>query len=356
MNVKARIAILPPGKNQLQIKSLDLPAPGPWEVMIEQRATGVCHSQLDVIANTARLQPLVIGHESTGAVIAAGSEVTHVQVGDDVLVTWLPRSAVRSRPAVPPKVALGDGNWAVTHNVFTWGTHTVVDEQHVVPAPEATPDDLGAIIGCAVMTGAGAVINRAHVRAGESVAIWGVGGVGLAAVAAAHAVGASPVIAVDIDDAKLELARRHGADQLVNGSSGDPVAAVHAITQRGDRDGVDYAMECTGRAECAQQCIAALRGGVAGLEPGGTALVVGAPQRPLELDGMDILIGEKSLIGNYGGGCLPERDFPTFVEWQRSGQVDFASLVTDRYPLDRVNEAVADLRAGRILGRAVLEL
>jgi S-(hydroxymethyl)glutathione dehydrogenase / alcohol dehydrogenase len=356
MTVKALVAVLPPGDEKLQIETAVMPDPEPWQVVVEQRASGVCHSQLDLIGNPARTERLVVGHESSGVVVAVGSAVDHVQPGDDVLVTWLPRSTSRERKPVPAKLPLSKGGYAVTHNVFTWSTHTVADEQYVVKAPDGTPGDVGSIIGCAVMTGAGAVTNRAVVRAGQSVAIWGVGGVGLSTVAAAHNVGASPVIAVDLDRGKLELASRLGADELVDASAGDPVAAVRELTRTRDcAEGVDFAFDCTGRPDCVRQCIAAVRRGVPGLNTGGTAVLVGAPRVPFELDGMEMLSGEKRLIGTFGGGCVPERDFPVFVDWYRDGRLDLDALVTDRYPLERVNEAVEDLRAGNIQGRAILE-
>jgi S-(hydroxymethyl)glutathione dehydrogenase/alcohol dehydrogenase len=357
MSIKARIAVLPPGDEQLRLETVALPNPGPFEVVIEQYATGVCHSQLDLIARPGRAEPIVLGHESMGRVVATGSQVSHVEAGDDVVVTWLPRSSDRPRAPNPARVALSDGSWAVTHNVFTWGTHTVTDEQYVVEAPAGTPRDLGSIIGCAVMTGAGAVVNRAQVRSGQSVAIWGVGGIGLAALAGARNVGASPLIAVDVADGKLRLARELGADEVVNGTIEDAVARVHELTTRaGGSTGVDFAFDCTGRPECVRQILGAVRPGVPGGEPGGTAVLVGAPRVPFELDGMDLLAKEKRLIGTYGGGCVPERDFPTFVEWHRSGRVALDALVTDRYRLEQVNDAVGDLRSGHVTGRAIIEL
>jgi len=356
MSVTAQVAILPAGTTQLRVETVDLGAPGPWEVLIEQRASGVCHSQLDLI-DRDRIEPLVIGHESTGVVVAVGDEVTHVAPGDGVFITWLPRSSERTRKAAPARITRRDGGTATTHNVFTWATHAVADEQYVVKAPAETPTDLGSIIGCAVMTGCGAVTNRASVSPGQSVAVWGMGGVGLSTLAAARVAGASPLIAVDVNSAKLELASRLGADALVNAADEDPVEAIHRIVGANGAglEGVDFAFDCTGKPDCVRQCISAARRGVPGLAPGGTAVLVGAPRVPFELDGMEFLSGEKRLIGTYGGGSVPERDFPIFVGWQLSGRADLASLVTDRYPLTAVNEAVADLRAGRIFGRAILE-
>jgi S-(hydroxymethyl)glutathione dehydrogenase / alcohol dehydrogenase len=356
MSVEARVAVLPPGQQQVTIERVVMPEPGPTEVLVEQQASGVCHSQLDVI-DKGSTGPLVLGHEATGRVMAVGHDVSHVGVGDEVLITWLPRSGAGSRKAVQPRVPLADGTHAVSHNTFTWATHVLLDEQYIVKAPSGTPELEGSIIGCAVMTGAGAVLNLAQSDAGRlSVAVWGAGGVGLSAIAAARNLGADPVIAIDVDDTKLQLAADFGAGHLVNAAQVDPVARVRELTRSDPRfEGADYVFECTGRPECVRLSVAAARGGVAGLKRGGSAVVVGAPQRPVELDGMDILYGQKHLVGCLGGGCVPDRDFPTFVDWTRDGRLDLDALVTDRYPLEGVNDAVADLRAGRIRGRGILE-
>lgn len=355
MTVSARVAVLPPRQRQLELYTVVLPEPGPFEVIVEQRAAGICHSQLHQINNAARSQPLVLGHESAGRVAAVGSDVEHVKVGDDVLVTWLPRSPSISRSPAPSKVPLANGKWAVTHNVYTWGTHAIIDEQFVVRAPKGTPGDVGSIIGCAVMTGAGAVLNTAAAGPGKSVAVWGVGGVGLSAVAAAHNAGAFPVIAVDLDKDKLQLARDLGADHVVDASEADPVARVRELTKTAGGAGADYAFDCIGRVETVRQSLAAVRSAPAGKGPGGTAILVGAPPAPLEIDGMDLMVGEKRLVGCLGGDCVPERDFETFVMWYSTGRLNLSALVSNRYTLEQINEAVQDLRTGKVPGRAILE-
>ena len=355
MSTMAHIAVLPPGGQELQIQSVRIPDPAPWEVLVEQRATGVCHSQLDHIAAADPGRPLVLGHESSGVVVATGDRVEHVEVGDEVLITWLPRS--RTRPPQPVRIPFENGDWAVTRNVFTWATHSLADEQYVVKVPKGLPGNLVSIIGCAVMTGAGAVVNCAGVEAGESVAVWGTGGIGLAAVAAARTIGASPVIAIDIDEAKLKLARQMGADHVVNASLVDALAQVRSLTRAPEGiEGVNYSVDCTGRADNLPKSLAAARPGVPGRNLGGTAVLVGAIRTSVELGGMELVNGQKRLAGCMGGNCLPDRDFGTFIDWYRTGRLDLAALVTDRYPLSRVNEAVEDLRGGRILGRAVIEL
>ncbi|WP_328469011.1 zinc-binding dehydrogenase [Actinoplanes sp. NBC_00393] len=357
MAVHARIAVLPPGRQTLDLHEVDLQA-GPYEVVVRQKAFGVCHSQLDRIFDPGRGTPLVLGHESIGTVAAVGDRVTYVRPGDHVLVTWIPRTPLEGRPPAATSVILADGSRATTHNTFTWGTHALVDEQYVVKALPGLSADLGAIIGCALMTGAGAVMNTAGVTAGQSVAVWGTGGVGLCAVAAASILGAHPVIAVDIDDDKLKLARRFGATDVVNAATGDPVEAIRALTTNLDGTrGVDVALDCTGRGANIPISLAAVRPGIRGAGiRGGADILVGIPRTPFQLDSFDLLNGEKSLVGCVGGSCDPVRDFPTFTAWTADGRFDPSALVTDRYPLDQLNTAVDDLHAGRVGGRAVVEL
>ena len=253
--------------------------------------------------------------------VGVGGDVSHVEVGDTALITWLPRSAERARVPIPSKVPLADGTWARTHNVFTWATHALADEQYVVKAPQGTPGDVGAIIGCAVMTGAGAVLNRAVVRAGQSVAVWGVGGIGLSAVAAARNAGAATVIAVDVDEDKLELARRLGADHLVNSRASEPVARVRELARaRLGVEGVDIALDCTGRPECVRQVLAAVRPGVPAGRNGrrrdprrGATNAVRARRHgsPLEREAADRLLWRRLHSGaglSDVRGVVPQRD------------------------------------------------
>ncbi|MDR1998687.1 MAG: zinc-binding dehydrogenase [Frankiaceae bacterium] len=359
MTISARIAVLLPGTEKLEIKEAELPDPGPHQVIIKQFASGVCHSQLHQI-HRPRTEAVVLGHESTGVVEAVGSAVTHVAAGDRVLVTWVPRE-IRADYRAPERAQLefADGTSAVSQNVFTWASHTIADEQYVVKMPEGTPLDFGSIIGCAVMTGAGAVIHSANVQPGQSVAVWGVGGVGLSAIAAARNVGADPIIAVDLDAEKLAMARRFGATLTVNAAEGDAVAGVRALTpgdRPGDPGGVDWAFDCIGKSVTTQQILGAARFGHTAMTRGGTAVLVGVPTEPVTISSVELLLGEKKLLGSLGGSCSPDVDFPLFVQWYQQGKFELDQLVTTRYGLDDINQACIDLAGGHIAGRAILEL
>ena len=360
MPTSARVAVVPQEAGQpLRIEAVELPDPGPFDVVVRQFASGICHSQLHEI-HSPRASDVVLGHESTGEVIAVGSEVNHVAPGDRVFVTWLPRSTQPPdrRPAMA-QVTQDDGALATSLGVFTWADHTIADEMFIVPMPDDAPTDVTSIIGCAVMTGAGAVMNTAGVTAGSSVAVFGVGGVGLSALAAAKALGADPIIAVDLSEEKLDFARRHGATIGVNASECDPVARIHELTPRDGLDlmgapcsGVDFAFDCIGAA--VGQVAPSLRNKRWGSDERAVAVLVGIPTTAPEVDIGDLLMHEKHLTGSIGGTSHPEHDFPIFMDWYRQGILDLDSLVTQRFALDEINEAVDALENGRIAGRSIL--
>ncbi len=364
MPTPARVVVAPT-TGPLVVEDVELPDPGPTQVVVRQFASGICHSQLHQLHRPRRTKTL-LGHESTGEVVAIGSEVDHLAVGDLALVTWVPRNP-QAATRWPGRLTLdlGDGSQASTDDVFTWATHTITDQALVVKVPDDTVHDVTSIIGCAVMTGAGAVLHTAGVQAGQSVAVIGVGGVGLSAVVAAKERGADVIIAVDLDDAKLEFAKRFGATHGVNAGSGDAIEQIRAITRgryeglgfRGMAiEGVDFAFDCIGHRSTMEQIVPAVRPGRFGVSQGGTAVLVGVPLTPVELNAGEMLLAEKTFKGSIGGSCTPDVDFPRFLEWHRNGSLPLEELVTERFALDEVNEACAALDAGRISGRAIFDL
>ena len=362
MGTSARVVVLPEQGEVLRVEEITLPDPGPSQVVVKQFASGICHSQLHQI-HRPRTAPVVLGHESTGIVSAVGSEVTHVAEGDTVLVTWVPRNATTATQLpTAAHLDVSDGT-AVSENVFTWADNTIADQQFVVKVEPETKHDVTSIIGCAVMTGAGAVINTAGVQPGQSVAIFGVGGVGLSAVVGAKMAGADPIIAVDLDDRKLEFAKQFGATHGINAGSTDPVAAIHELTERAGTftflgqpvTGADFAFDCIGLKQTMEQILPACRTGHFGAADGGTAVLVGVPGTDVTLNAIDMLLNEKHYIGSLGGSCCPDRDFPRFLEWYDDGHLDLDAMVTERYAIDDINEACRALGAGEINGRAILE-
>ncbi len=362
MPTPARVVVVPQESGPLTIENVELPDPGPNQVVIRQYASGICHSQLHEM-HRERQTPVILGHESTGVVLQTGSEVSHVEPGDTVLVTWVPRDVTGTdRPTEGVALDLPDGRQALTNNVFTWADHTIADEQYVVKVSPDIDREVTCIIGCAVMTGAGAVENTAGVKAGDSVAIFGVGGVGLSAVVAAKALGADPIIAVDLDDQKLEFARQFGASHAINAGEMNPVKAVRELTRQEDKAamskqpvvGADFVFDCIGIRQTMEQIVPAARTGYFGAEPGGTAVLVGVPNTPVELNAIDVLVNEKKFIGSIGGSCSPDRDFPKYLRWFDEGLLDLNALVTERFSIDQINEATTALEEGRISGRAIL--
>lgn len=362
MPTPARVVVLPKDNGPLEIVSVDLPDPSAHQVVIKQFASGICHSQLHQMHNP-RETAVVLGHESTGSVLQVGSEVTHVAPGDTVLVTWVPRNTTEGdRAPVAATLELPNGDIAVSRNVFTWSDHTIADEQYVVKVKNDIDKEVTAIIGCAVMTGAGAVENTAGVKKGDSVAIFGVGGVGLSAVVAAKSVGADPIIAVDLDDKKLAFAREFGATHTINAGEENPVKAIKALTTKELKRaissrpvaGADFTFDCIGVKQTMEQIVPAARTGFFGAEPGGTAVLVGVPQTTVELNASEILYSEKKFMGSIGGSCSPDRDFPHYIKWFEDGLLDLNQMVTERYKLDDINEATHALETGQISGRSIM--
>jgi Zn-dependent alcohol dehydrogenase len=363
MPTDARVVVIPQQAGAgPEVIDMSLPDPAPHQVVVKQYASGICHSQLHTIHNP-RATAAVLGHESTGEVVAVGEQVEGLAVGDTVMVTWVPKDQANARRRGGPlSLELPDGRTAASLNVFTWATHTIADEMFVVKVPEGIDVEATCIIGCAVITGAGAVLHTAGVREGDSVAIFGVGGVGLSAVAAAKFVGADPIIAVDLLDEKLDFAKRFGATHGVNASEVDAVEAIRELTTDDSRfdimrqplRGVDFAFDCIGHQVTMGQIHQATRPGEFGQSQGGTAVLVGVPQQNLELDTRHMFMGERAFISSLGGSCEPGVDFPRFLQWHADGDLDLGALVTQRYAIDDIGQAVEDLENGRIAGRSIL--
>jgi Zn-dependent alcohol dehydrogenase len=347
--VKTRAAIHVEHGKPLVVDEIDLPDPGPAQVVVRQFASGICHSQLHQLNNPASRTPLVLGHESTGVVLAAGSSVRHVREGDRVIITWIPRNSSEGGVRPPPTRLLFNSD-SINAGVFTWSEVTIVDQMYVVPLSLEAPADLASVIGCAVMTGCGAVINTAGVSQGQSVAVLGVGGVGLCIVQAAANVGASHVVAVDLSDDKLDYARRFGATSCINATREDPVVRIRESLN----GGVDFAFDAVGVPTTMEQVLAAVRPGVGGVREGGTAVLVGVPQTAATLNMRDLFSG-RTYRGSLGGSCRPDRDFPVFLDWYAKGKLPLDLLVTRRYRLEDINSACQSLERGEITGRAIID-
>ena len=361
MSVKGRAAIFVEPKKPLIVDEVEFPDPGADQVLVKLFSSGVCHSQLHTMGRPprpGRRLPALLGHESTGVVVAKGRDVKHVKEGDHVITTWVDRdNATTTLPIVDH--TLNDreqytANWKgqeVSHSAATWAEYALASERVVLAMPKDVATDVTSIVGCAVMTGAGAIINTLQVRSGQSVAVFGAGGIGLCAIAAASIVDAYPIIVVDVNDEKLAFARRFGATHVIHSKAVDAVQAVRDLTGRG----VDFAIDAVGLPQTQEQILRAVRPGYSGMNRGGTALLIGItpPDAKAILD-TSLFIGNRSFTRTSGGDCKPDRDFPIFIRWYREGKLKLNELVTYRYTLDQINTAVDDLEHGRILGRGIL--
>jgi Zn-dependent alcohol dehydrogenase len=349
----ARIVLQHDQNGPLEFVALQLPDPTPHQVMVKMLATGLCQSQIFWM-HQPRSVPMLFGHEGYGVVTDVGSAVLGIRSGDPVLVTWVPRQAANGRLPEVATVTLNDGVQARSPNVYTWADYCVADELYVRPIPGGPHDPLMSIIGCAVITGAGSVISAAHTRKGESVAVFGVGGVGLSAVAAAKVIQAERIVAVDLDPRKLALAQRFGATDTVNSRQENPIDAILKMKplRCGCHPGVDVAIDCVAIPQVTQQVMASLRPGRLGIERGGRAVLVGIPKQALSIDPLDMLMKEKSLLGALGGSCDQEQ-IDTFIDWYRDGRLDLGALVTDRYHFEDIPVGASALENGQIEGRAI---
>jgi Zn-dependent alcohol dehydrogenase len=351
--MKTRAAVYVEIGQPLVIDEVELPDLSPTQMLVKQFASGICHTQLHTLRNPDVKTPLLLGHESTGVVVATGAQVRHAREGDHVLLSFIPRHLPSGvRPELPTVHVRGQAVRASGAS-STWSENVVVDEAFIVPFDRDVATDVTAIIGCAVATGCGAVLNTANVRPGDSVVVFGAGGVGLCAVQAAANVSAGPIIAVDVTDEKLEFAKRFGATHGINARTEDPVARIVEMTG----GGADFAFDAIGHPDTIARLLPSVRPAIPGWRPeGGTAVQVGIPRQQTHIPVIgDILPGGKVYRGTYGGSSRPERDYPMYVRWFKEGKLPLDLLVSRRFKLEEVNEACTALEHGEILGRAIIE-
>ncbi|MEU4211217.1 Zn-dependent alcohol dehydrogenase [Streptomyces sp. NPDC026206] len=356
-----RAAVLPAVGAPLEITGIDLPAPGPGQVRIKLAAAGVCHSDLSLSDGTLRQPvPAVLGHEGAGTVTAVGEGVHQVGPGDRVVLNWAPSCAAchfcgLDEPWLCADAAAGattpyatlcrDGSPlypALGTAVFA--EETVVRASAVLPLPDGIPLEEAALLGCAVLTGYGAVHHSARVRAGESVAVYGVGGVGLATLQAARIAGAQTIVAVDVSPEKEELARAAGATEFLI-ASGDTARTMRELT---GGHGADVAIECVGRADTIRTAWSSTRRG------GRTTVVgIGGRDQQVAFSALELFHFGRTLSGCVYGNSDPARDLPVIAAHVRAGRFDLSGMVTARTGLDGIAQAFEAMLAGRG-GRALV--
>jgi S-(hydroxymethyl)glutathione dehydrogenase/alcohol dehydrogenase len=359
-----KAAVLREVRKPLQIEDVEIASPGPHEVRIRTAAAGVCHSDLHFQQGSYMTpMPIVLGHESAGIVEEVGSEVQYVKPGDHVITclsvfcghcsyclsgrpNLCDKIETRRRPDQPPRLSQGGELIQQFADLSSYAEQMLVHEHAVVKIREDMPLDRAALIGCGVVTGAGAVLNTARVEAGSTVAVIGCGGVGLSAVQGAAIAGAGRIIAVDKVASKLELAKAFGATDGVNASEGDPVQQVQQLTG----GGVDYSFEAIGLKQTAEQSFAMLaRGGTAtiiGMVPFGTNL---------EIPGhIDFFWFEKKLQGSNMGSNRFRVDMPRYVDFYLSGKLNLDDMISARIKLDEINSAFAALEKGEVARQVIV--
>jgi Zn-dependent alcohol dehydrogenase len=361
-----KAAVLREAGQRMTIEDVDLDAPRAGEVEVRVQAAGVCHSDLHYMTGDLPTRlPIVLGHEGAGVVERVGPGVTRVAPGDQVVLMWRPRCGhcafcSSGRPALctsaKRQVSTGglldgtsrlsvDGE-TVHHflGVSCFAERAVLAQESVIRIPDGTPPTVAALIGCAVVTGVGAVLNVLGAGAGRSVLVMGAGGVGLSAVIGADLVGAYPIIAADVAPEKLALARRLGATHTVTVGDAPVDEAVREICP----DGVDWAFDAVGKAQTVRTAMAALR-------TGGTTVAIGlgAAGATVEIPLNDLVQREKRLIGSLYGSANTLTQVPRLLELYAAGRLDLDPLLGTSYPLGRINDAYDALVAGAV-GRAVI--
>ena len=345
--VTARAAVLSSTDAQLEIREgVLLPPPGVGQVLVRIAFSGVCHSQLMEARGargTDRWLPHLLGHEASGTVVATGLEVDKVVPGDRVVVTWL-RGAGSDAAGMRYESPLGAVN---SGPVATFSEYATVPENRTVQLPAGIPMDVAVLFGCALPTGGGLVLNELGASNGSTLAIFGLGGIGLCSLMVAAATGLfSQIIAVDVADEKLKLAEGLGATAVINARN-DPTETIRDLTEG---VGVDFSIEASGKVEVIETAFNSVR------RNGGLCVFASHPPAgdAIRIDPFELING-KQIRGSWGGGSNPDRDVPLYAEMYVAGNLPLERLLAKRYKLDQINEALADLEAGRTL-RPLIEI
>lgn len=351
----------------LTIEEVELQGPGHGEVLVKIGAAGLCHSDLSVInGDRPRPMPMALGHEAAGVIEEVGEGITDLKRGDHVVLVFVPSCGhcgpcAEGRPALcePGAAANGAGTLlsggrrlsrngeAINHHLgcSVFAEYATVSRRSVVKIDRELPLDEAALFGCAVLTGVGAVVNTAQVRAGASVAVIGLGGVGLASLLGARAAGARHIVAVDLSDAKLDLAKSLGATHTFNASNADCAGQIRELTA----GGVEYAFELAGSVRALDLAYRITR-------RGGTTVTAGLPPpaATFALPPVNLVAEERTLKGSYIGTCVPSRDIPRYIELYRQGRLPVDRLMSGRLKLEEINHGFDLLHEGKAVRQVVV--
>ena len=344
----------------VRLAEVSVPDPGPGEVLVRVQACGVCHTDLHYREGAINDDfPFLLGHEAAGIVERVGPEVGHLSPGDFVILAWRApcgdcRSCRRGRPwycfasrnAAQP-MTLADGRpLSPALGIGAFAELTLVAAGQAVKVPAAASAAAAGLIGCGIMAGLGAAVNTGGVSRGDSVAVFGCGGVGDAAIAGARLAGAHTIIGIDLDDRKLEWAREFGATHTINARATDPVAAVRELT---GGHGVNVAIEAVGSPQTFEQAFYAR-------DHAGTVVLVGvpSPDMTITLPLLEVFGRGGAVKSSWYGDCLPTRDFPMFIELYLQGRLDLDRFVSETIGIDEVEQAFHKMERGEVLRSVVV--
>jgi S-(hydroxymethyl)mycothiol dehydrogenase len=344
----------------VSMETIVIPDPGPGEAVVAIQACGVCHTDLHYREGGINDEfPFLLGHEAAGLVESVGEGVTNVVPGDYVILNWRAvcgncRACKRGEAQycfdthnAQQKMTLTDGTeLSPALGIGAFCEKTLVHSLQCTKVNPAAPPEAAGLLGCGVMAGLGAAINTGEVTRGQSVAVFGCGGVGDAAIAGAQLAGASIIIAVDIDDTKLEWAKGFGATHVCNSKTTDPVEYIRSVT---GGNGADVCIEAIGHPEVYKQCFQAR-------DLAGTVVLVGVPnpEMTIELPFIEIFGRGGSLKSSWYGDCLPERDFPMLIDLYLQGRLDLDGFVSEKVGLGDVEEAFHKMERGEVLRSVVM--
>ena len=342
-----KAAVLTELKAPLQLVELTMPEKlAVGQVLVKIHFSGICGSQLGEIDGAKgedKYLPHLLGHEASGTVLDIGPGVKHVKTGDRVVLHWRKGAGIEG----DPPVYHWDGKRVNAGWITTFNEYAIVAENRVTRIPGDSDLEVASLFGCAVTTGFGVVENNARVRIGESVVVCGAGGIGLNVIQAAALVSAYPIIAVDLFDNRLELARQMGATHVINGKTANVREAISGIVEGA---GVDVFIDNTGQSVNIEM-------GYQITKPQGRITLVGVPRKGnnVSIYSLPLHFG-KSLSGSHGGEAIPQTDIPRYHNLFRAGKLALKPLLTETYSLNQINEAIADMRSGKLCGRCLIKL
>jgi S-(hydroxymethyl)glutathione dehydrogenase/alcohol dehydrogenase len=329
----------------LEVCDVDIPRLGVGQVLVKITHSGICGKQVDEITGRRGPDPYLphlLGHEGAGVVADVGPGVRKVKAGDRVVLHWMKGSGIDAAPAAFSR----KGSRINAGQVTTFSEYTVAAENRVTPVAEDVDLGVASLLGCAVTTGLGIVFNNANLKPGQSIAVFGVGGMGLNVVQGAALVNAHPIVAIDLVDAKLDRARNFGATHVFNPRNADPLPFLRELS-RGR--GLDAAVDTTGHRKVREAAYEAT-------SPKGRTIFAGVPDacEKISIDSFPIHFG-RQLIGSHGGETSPDQDIPRYLDLFRLGKLELHELITHRFPLERINEAIDLVRHGEA-GRCLIEM